>query len=74
MGRRHRAQRHARDDDEGDWQALVGLSTDPTDTNSVFTATIAMVDGAPVVKWSPKMSAAPAQCAAVTLTRLTAFG
>ena len=37
---------------------LVGLSTDPTDTNSVFTATITMVNGAPVVEWSPKLSAA----------------
>jgi hypothetical protein len=37
---------------------LVGLSADPTDTNSVFTAAITMVDGAPVVEWSPKLSAA----------------
>ena len=37
---------------------LVGLSTDPTDANSVFTASITMVDGAPVVEWSPKLSAA----------------
>ena len=29
-----------------------------TDVNSVFTATIRMVDGAPVVEWSPKLSAA----------------
>ena len=28
------------------------------DTNSVFTTTITMVDGAPVVEWSPKLSAA----------------
>ena len=34
--------------DEGDWQALVGLST----------ATITMVGGAPVVEWLPKLSAA----------------
>ena len=58
MGRQHSAQRHARDDDESDGQALVGLSTDPTDTNSVFTAMISMVDGKPVVEWSPKLSAA----------------
>ena len=36
---------------------LVGLSTDLTDANSVFTASITMVDGAPVVEWSPKLSA-----------------
>ena len=30
----------------------------PTDTNSVFTATITMVDGEPVVEWSPKLSVA----------------
>ena len=39
------------------WQDYVA-GTDPTDTNSVFTATITMVDGAPVVEWSPKLSAA----------------
>jgi hypothetical protein len=32
--------------------------TYPTDTNSLFTATIKMVDGALVVEWSPKLSAA----------------
>ena len=37
---------------------LVGLSADPTDTNSVFTATITMANGTPVVEWSPKLSAA----------------
>ena len=39
------------------WQDYVA-GTDPTDTNSVLTATITMVDGAPVVEWSPKLSAA----------------
>lgn len=39
------------------WQDYVA-GTDPTDTNSVFTATITMVDGEPVVEWSPKLSAA----------------
>ena len=39
------------------WQDYVA-GTDPTDTNSVFTATITMVDGAPVVEWSPKLNAA----------------
>ena len=34
------------------------VGTDPTDTNSVFTAMISMVDGEPVVEWSPKLSAA----------------
>ena len=34
------------------------VGADPTDTNSVFTATITMVDGEPVVEWSPKLSAA----------------
>lgn len=39
------------------WQDYVA-GTDPTDTNSVLTATITMVDGAPVVEWSPKLSTA----------------
>ena len=39
------------------WECYVA-GTDPTDTNSVFTATITMVDGAPVVEWSPKLGAA----------------
>ena len=39
------------------WQDYVA-GTDPTDTNSVFTATITMADGTPVVEWSPKLSAA----------------
>ena len=34
------------------------MSRESTDTNSVFTATITMVDGAPVVEWSPKLGAA----------------
>ena len=34
------------------------LSREPTDTNSVFIATITMVDGAPVVEWSPKLGSA----------------
>lgn len=29
-----------------------------TDTNSVFTTTITMVDGVPGVEWSPKLGAA----------------
>ena len=41
------------------WQDYVA-GTDPTDTNSVFTATVTMVDGAPVVEWSPKLSATEA--------------
>ena len=36
------------------WQDYVA-GTDPTDTNSVFIATIDMVDGAPVVTWSPEL-------------------
>lgn len=32
--------------------------TAPNDTNLVFSATIKMVDSAPVVEWSPKLSAA----------------
>lgn len=39
------------------WQDYVA-GTDPTDTNSLFTATIKMVDGAHSVEWSPKLSAA----------------
>ena len=39
------------------WQDYVA-GTDPTDTNSVFTATITMANGTPVVEWSPKLSAA----------------
>lgn len=39
------------------WQDYVA-GTDPTDTNSVFTATITIVDGAPVVEWSPKLNVA----------------
>jgi hypothetical protein len=39
------------------WQDYIA-GTDPTDTNSLFTATITMVDGSPVVEWSPKLSAA----------------
>lgn len=38
------------------WECYVA-GTDPTDTNSQFTATIKMVDGAPSVEWSPKLSA-----------------
>jgi hypothetical protein len=38
------------------WQDYIA-GTDPTDTNSVFTAEIDMVDGLPVVTWSPKLSA-----------------
>ena len=38
------------------WQDYVA-GTDPTDTNSVFTAKIEMVDGLPVVTWEPKLSA-----------------
>lgn len=34
------------------------MSREATDTNSVFTATITMVDGAPVVEWSPKLGTA----------------
>ena len=37
------------------WQDYVA-GTDPTDTNSVFTAKIEMVDGAPVITWSPELS------------------
>ena len=40
------------------YPSLEDSDTDPTDTNSLFTATIKMVDGAPVVEWSPKLSAA----------------
>ena len=45
------------------------LSREPTDTNSVFTAMIPMVDGAPVVEWSPKPSAAEE-----SLRRYTIYG
>lgn len=34
------------------------VGTDPTVTNSVFAATITMVDGAPGVEWSPMLGAA----------------
>ena len=37
------------------WQDYVA-GTDPTDTNSVFTAKVEMVDGLPVVTWVPKLS------------------
>ena len=47
------------------WQDYVA-GTDPTDTNSVFTATITMVDGAPVVTWSPELP--PEQAALRTYT------
>ena len=47
------------------WQDYVA-GTDPTDTNSVFTATITMVDGAPVVEWSPELP--PEQAALRTYT------
>ena len=40
------------------YPSLEDSDTDPTDTNSVFSATITMVDGSPVVEWSPKLSAA----------------
>ena len=36
------------------WQDYVA-GTDPTDTNSVFKASIEFVDGAPVVIWSPEL-------------------
>ena len=38
------------------WQDYVA-GTDPTDTNSVFTAKVEMVGGMPVVTWEPKLSA-----------------
>ena len=38
------------------WQDYVA-GTDPTDTNSVFTAKVEMVDGLPVVTWEPKLTA-----------------
>lgn len=38
------------------WQDYIA-GTDPTDTNSVFTANVEMVDGLPVVTWEPKLSA-----------------
>lgn len=41
------------------WQDYVA-GTDPTDPKSQFTATIEMVDGKPVVVWSPKLSEAEA--------------
>ena len=34
------------------------MSRESTDTNSVFPATITVVNGAPVVEWSPKLNAA----------------
>jgi hypothetical protein len=37
------------------WECYVA-GTDPTDTNSVFTAKIDMVDGMPVITWSPELS------------------
>ena len=36
------------------WECYVA-GTDPTDTNSVFTAKVEMVDGTPVVTWSPEL-------------------
>ena len=41
------------------WQDYVA-GTDPTDPKSQFTAKIEMVDGEPVVIWSPKLSEAEA--------------
>ena len=38
------------------WQDYVA-GTDPTDTNSVFSAKVEMVGGVPVVTWEPKLSA-----------------
>ena len=40
-----------------------------TDTNSVSAATIMMVDGAPVVEWSPKLSAEEAARRRYTILR-----
>ena len=37
------------------WEDFVA-GTDPTNANSVFTATIEMVDGAPRVRWSPDLN------------------
>ena len=48
------------------WQDYVA-GTDPTDTNSVFTATITMVDGAPVVTWSPELPPEQAAFRAYTI-------
>jgi hypothetical protein len=39
------------------WQDYVA-GTDPLDINSVFTVSITMVDGAPLIEWTPKLSAA----------------
>ena len=47
------------------WQDY-GAGTDPTDTNSVFKASIEFVDGAPVVIWSPELP--PEQAALRTYT------
>ncbi len=47
------------------WQDYVA-GTDPTDTNSVFTAKINMVDGAPVISWEPELP--PEQAALRTYT------
>ena len=47
------------------WQDYVA-GTDPTDTNSVFTAKIDVVDGVPVVTWSPELP--PEQTALRTYT------
>ena len=46
-------------DDMYVWQDYVA-GTDPTDPKSQFTAKIEMVDGEPVVVWSPKLSEAEA--------------
>ena len=48
------------------WECYVA-GTDPTDTNSVFTANIEMVDGAPVITWSPELSPEQAALRAYTV-------
>ena len=58
----------ARGNDMYVWQDYVA-GTDPLDTNSVFTAMIKMVDGKPVVEWSPKLGAAD-----VARRRYTIYG
>ena len=48
------------------WQDYVA-GTDPTDTNSVFTSNIDVVDGVPVVTWSPELPPEKAALRAYTI-------
>lgn len=42
------------------WQDYV-VGTDPTDVNDIFTASITMVDGSPLISWTPELPEEQAQ-------------